>query len=521
MLLFTEYELWPQNELDLFTLKEVPENLYKEAVEYGKKYVNNDWGSLTASMYTDAQHGDFVRVYKERRIALSALSLAEYAEKNGRFMRDIIDGIWCICEESTWLLPDNSGNLRDCEIQKFDVNAARTASLLAVCVNLFRKELPLLVKKRMMYEVRRRVLEPFEEAKQLTPENVAHTLIACMFAESDEEKRRSVVDKTLAALSIFLGEYTEDGIKAKSQQSLYRWSASIFDILEILYNVTDQKFSVYSDERVRFVADSIYKAHIGSDGFAESVTEEDGARAYLFGKRMDYKKLIDFGASEFLKIKEQSLPDSANLFHKLYSLKFADEITNYGDNFDEQECGYIESMDLFVKKTKEFSVAVKGGASAAGNFMIYFENEPYVVDLEKNHNLPLVNGFTQFPNTKNSFIEKFENGISVDMSRIYPKDAGVIKWVRTIEAEEKYVIITDDYELSKNDDLRIIMLMKNKPILSGDRILIGDGTILWDGDLALRVELVKSKNYDYVYRLVFHIKDKELSGKVRIALKKS
>ncbi len=520
-MLFSEYELWPQSELDLFELKEVPESLYNDVISAGKKYINNDWGVLTASMYTDAQSDDFINGYKERRIALSSLALAEYAEKNGRFMRDIIDGIWCICEESTWMLPDTTGALRDYELQRFDINAARTASLLSLCINLFRKELSLPVKKRALYEIRRRVLEPFSDAKQLTPENVAHTFTACMFAEDDEEKRRSIVDKTLTALDYFLGQYTEDGIKAKTQQSLYRWSAYIFDVLELLYNVTDQKFSVFSDEKVRFVADSIYRAHIGSDGFSESVTEEDGARAYLFGKRMDYKKLMDFGASEFLKIKEPSLPNSTNLFHKLYSLKFASEIISYGDNFDEQECGYIDSMDLFVKKTKGFSVAVKGGSSAAGNFMAYLENEPYVVDLEKTHNLPVINGFTQFPNTKSAIVEKMENGVSVDISKTYPKNAGIIKWVRSVESEEKYVIITDDYELSKNEDLRLIILMKDKPILSGDRILIGDGTILWEGNLALRVELVKSKNYDYVYRLVFHIKDTEPSGRIRIALKKS
>ena len=519
-MLFTEYELWPQSELDLFKLKEIPEALYQEAVLEGKKYLNNDWGMLTASMYTDVQNDAFIDIYKKRRVALSALCLAEYMEKNGRFMRDIVDGIWCICEESTWILPDGTGNLRDKEFPRFDINAARTASLLVLAVHLFRKELPLGIKKRMVYEVRSRVLEPFSDAKQLTPENVAHTLITCMFAEPDEEKRRNVVDKVLAVMDIFLGEYTKDGIKAKSEQSLYRWSAYIFDILEVLYNVTDQKFSVYSDEKVKFVADSIYKSHIGSDGFSESTTEDDGVRAYLFGKRMDYKKLMDFGASEFLKISEKTLTESANLFHKLYSVKFAPEVIGYGDNFDEQECGYIDNMDLFVKKTKDFSVAIKGGSSAAGNFMAYLENEPYVVDLEKSHNLPIINGFTQFSNTKNAVVDKMENGLTVDLTRTYPKDAGIISWVRSIEAEEKYVIITDEYNLEKNDDLRVIILMKNKPILSGDRILIGEGSIVWDGNLALSVELVKSKNYDYVYRLVFHIKDTELSGRIRIALKK-
>lgn len=519
-MLFTEYELWQKSELDLFDLTGVPEFLYKEAVDGGNKYLNYDWGVLTASMYMDVHRPDFCDIYKKRRIALASLALAEHAEKKGRFLEDIINGIWCICEESTWSLPDGAGGLRDIQHPRFDVNSARTGALIALAVHLFRKELPISVKKRTLYEVKTRVLNPFSDAKQLTPENTAHALMTAMFSEPDEEKRRAFVDKALAALDIFLTEYKSGAVKASSEQSLYRRSAYIFDILEILYNVTDRKLSVYSDENVKLAAESIYKAHIGSDGFSEISAEPDGARIYLFGERMDYKKLADFGASEFLKLSEKTLPESTNLFHKLYSLKYASQIINYGDNFDEQESGYIDSMDLFIKKTKCFSVAVKGGAAAAGNFMVYLDNEPYAVDLEKSHNMPVVNGFTQLSNTKNASCEKTENGLIIDLSRTYPRDAGVIKWIRSVEAEERYVIITDDYELEKNDDLRIIMIMKDKPILSGDRILIGDGSIVWDGSLALRVELVKSKSYDYAYRLVFHVKNEGLSGRVRIALKK-
>ena len=127
----------------------------------------------------------------------------------------------------------------------------------------------------------------------------------------------------------FLCEYQKDGIRVRNEQSLYLWSAYIFDILEILYNVTDQKFSVFSEEKIKYAAESIYKAHLGSDGFSELASEDDGARIYLFGSRMDYKKLMDFGASEYVKTEEKTLPESANLFHKLYSVKYASEIIEY------------------------------------------------------------------------------------------------------------------------------------------------------------------------------------------------
>jgi len=519
-LLFTEYELWQKDELNLFDFKEIPDSLYKDVIAEGEKYLNNDWKILTASMYQDKQTEIYRDIYKKRRQAVSALALAEHVERKGRFLTELINGIWTICEESTWQLPDGSGNLRNVQNPKFNTNSARTASLIALSVHLFRSEMPESVKTRMLYEVRTRVLNLFIDAKQLTPENTAHTLMACVFSEPDEEKRRQIVDKTLSCLDSFLFEYKKEGVRANSEQSLYLWSAYIFDILELLFNVTDQKFSVFSDEKVKYALESIYKSHIGNDGFSERTSEEDGARIYLFGSRMDHKKLMDFGASEYLKIEEKALPRSTNLFHKLYSVKYATEIIEYGDNFDEQECGYIDSMDIFVKKTKNFSVAVKGGSSAAGNFMVYLNNEPYLVDLEKSHNLPVINGFSQFANTKNAECKHLDNGLTVNLAETYPKEAGVINWSRNIIAEEKYVIITDEYELSKNDDLRIIMIMREKPILSGDRILIGDAEIVWDGELALRMELVKSKNYDYVYRLIFIVKNTELKGSVRIALRK-
>ena len=520
-MLFTDYELWPPGEMNMYDMSEVPEYIYKAAYEGGNRYINNDWGVLTASLYTDANHEKYDEAYRKRRIALASLALAEYLERKGHFIEDIINGIWCICEESTWELPDGTGRLRDTSVLRTDVNTARTAALLAQTLHLFRKELPQPVKKRAAHEIKIRSTAPFAETKQhISSELCAQSLIACIFTEEDEACRRQIIEKVLTLLEEYFGEYTGGSVKVRNEQSLYSRTAYVFDILEMLYNATDRKFEIYSEDKAKLCADFIYKAYLGSDGFSEKAIDEDGARIYMFGKRLDHKQLMDFGASEFIAVSDKTLPGSFNLFHKLYSVKFASEIMHYGDNFDGQECGYIDAMDLFVKKTKDFSVAVKGGANAAGNFMAYLDNEPYVVDLEKSHNLPVINGFSQFTNTKGVKREKLENGLALDLSGTYPKEAGVVSWLRSVEAEEKFVVITDDYELSKLDDLRIILLMRNKPILSGDRILVGNGSIVWDGDMALRVELVKSKTYDYVYRLIFHIKSNELKGRVRIALRK-
>ena len=518
-MLFTEYELWPPSELDLFNMTEIPEFIMRAAISEGAAYHEYQWPQLTANMFTDCTNQTYKEESKKRRVALSCLALAEHLEKKGRFLPDIINGLWLICEETTWSMPDGSGYLKDIELPKFDTAVAKTGQLLAICYNLFQRELPLSVKKRVSYEIRKRCTLTFLEAKNFSPENVAGAFISCIFTEDNEDKRRMICDKVLDLVDDFLEKYKSDGFKAKNEHNIYLWSVYIFDILELLYCCTDNKLGVFESEKIMPVAKSIYQSYLGSDGFAEKTTETGGARIYLFGKRMDYKKLMDFGASEFMKNEDKLLSDSDNLFHKLYSVKHASEILSYGDNFDENESGYIDSMDIFIKKTKGFSVAIKGGSQSAGNLMVYLENEPYLVDLEKSHNLPIINGFSQFTNTKRAYCTKLENGLEIDLTETYPKDAGVKKWIRKVEAEEKYVIISEDFELTKNEDIRLIMLMKNKPIIAGDRIILGNGQILWDGDMNLRVELVKSKTYNYVYRLIFHVKTEENSGIVRLAIK--
>ncbi len=520
-MLSINYKLLPMADINIFDHENISQEMSYQAIKQGKKYLNFDWKSIKASVYTNELRDEFVRLYRDRRIALANLAFSEFITKSGELLPDIIDGIWAICEESTWEMPSQSeAKLRDFEHPEFQLSSVKTAALLAMTLHLFRDDLPLNVKKRIIYEIRRRALDLFFEAKNVSPESVAYALLSAVLAEPDEEKRRKAADRAIAATEVFLTGYSEDTIKAKSEISFYKWSAYIFDILEILSFATDMGDKVFDDEKVRIVAKSIYKSYIGGDGFLEHTKETDGARLYLFGKFAKVSSLENFGAGEFIKEKDITLSESYNLFHKLISLGYASEFIEYKNKETPEEAGYINSMDIYLKRTSDFSVAVKGGAYFAGNFMAYLENEPYVVDLEKYHNLPIVNGFTQFANTKKASRTEIENGISIDMSETYPHDAGVIKWIREVEATDKYIIISDEYELSKKEDLRIVMLMRNKPILSGERILIGNASVVWDGNLALRADLVRSKNYGNIYRLTFHIKNDDLCGKVRIALTK-
>ena len=77
-----------------------------EIIENGEKFLNYRWPIIRATQYMEfVKSGD--RLSQEtpsfaRRRALAALLFAEVLEYKGRFLNDIVDGLFIICEETFW-----------------------------------------------------------------------------------------------------------------------------------------------------------------------------------------------------------------------------------------------------------------------------------------------------------------------------------------------------------------------------------------------------------------------------------
>ena len=54
--------------------------------------------------------------YFSRRARLCALVSAECVEHKGRFLDEIADTVWALCEESAWQLPAHNSYIRDTQI---------------------------------------------------------------------------------------------------------------------------------------------------------------------------------------------------------------------------------------------------------------------------------------------------------------------------------------------------------------------------------------------------------------------
>ena len=83
----------------------------------GESLANVAFPPLPASAYMDfCRTGDracFEALYLARRRTLNAAVMAECATGDGRFLDQVINGIFALCEESGWQLPAHNTLVRD------------------------------------------------------------------------------------------------------------------------------------------------------------------------------------------------------------------------------------------------------------------------------------------------------------------------------------------------------------------------------------------------------------------------
>ena len=112
----------------------LPEEVRKDLIAGGQEYLSYQWPSLPATLFLEfARNGNRSRYEREhfaRRSALTALVIAECVEDQGRFLDDIANGVWALCEESFWGVPAHisaqkaGSGLPDGEEQIVDLVAA-------------------------------------------------------------------------------------------------------------------------------------------------------------------------------------------------------------------------------------------------------------------------------------------------------------------------------------------------------------------------------------------------------------
>lgn len=474
----------------------IPEEVASACIQGAEKYLGFQWPSLPATSFMAYMRTGDRRAYEDRhfprRRALAALVLGECAEGKGRFIDDIINGIWCICEESFWGVSAHNGvranePLPDVEDRYIDLFAAETAGLLAWTKYLLADELNKvthLITRRIDIELEERIKGPFisredfwwmgtvrKDVNNWTPWIVANVMSVFLLNENDRIRRANAIEKMLRCLDCFVNTYHDDGGCDEGTSYWNVAGGALFDCLDQLHLASDGKIDFFTNELVRQIGRYIYRCHIADKYF---INFADGGAKLNISKDMIYRYGMRIKDPDMIAL-AVGVPSNADIRAEPLRRSLP-AIFNYeefaGQKIRPPYIGdvWMDGIQVMVAREKEGSpeglyLAAKGGHNAeshnhndVGSCIIFVDGLPGIIDIgvetytkktfsakryeiwtmqSQYHNIPTINGQMQLPGRQYSASNVRYNAtdedavFSLDIQNAYPKEAGAVYYNRT------------------------------------------------------------------------------------------
>ncbi|MGC4190832.1 MAG: heparinase II/III family protein [Thermomicrobiales bacterium] len=428
----------------------------------GERFLGASWPELKATVFLEfARNGNrthFEDPHFARRGMLESLVLAECVEGEGRFLDDITNGVWAICEESFWgvsahsFSPHFERGLPDTQYPVVDLFAAETSALLAwthaLLAPAYRASLPVVL-DRIEREIDARILTPYlnnddwgwlglkRREGERAPNNWnpwihSNILATTLLLEPDRDRQVAIVERAIVGLDAFLSGYHEDGGCDEGTSYWGRAGASLCECLEWLRLASNGELDAFQLPLVQEIGRYIYRAHIANDwyvNFADGParTEPDANLLYRYGMRIGDEMLVAQSAEAArhtvdLPWKRESIGRTLpHLFDPIPS-----EVRERPAPLIQH--AWLPGIQVMTARERAGSMeglflAAKGGHNAeshnhndVGNFIVALDGVPQVVDVGVEtyskktfspdrydiwtmqsgyHNLPTVNGIEQ------------------------------------------------------------------------------------------------------------------------------
>ena len=484
--------------------------------------------------------------YFLRRRKLCAAVLACCVSGNAP-LDDVIDGVWCVCEETSWVISAHNVNpipgapaakeypLPDIEKPYIDLFAAQTAMILSLTRRLLQRRLddvtPLIC-RRIEKELRVRVLTPFLENDDFwwmgfrrsdlcnwTPWIVSNVMLTSCLYPMEKEKRAALLTRGCGMLDRWLGCMPADGGCDEGAGYWNMAGGALLDCLQLLSDATGGKMTFWDDRKVQNILRFPLAAEIGNGWFMNFA--DCDARPMLSGERLQYAgEMLNDPALTALGVRFRgTLADQLNdvpHFIRLLRMLFHDA----GERNEPMEKPDAWLPDLQVRMVRRdgFTLCCKGGHNGeshnhndVGSFLLYADGRPVLVDAgnmtytaqtfsdqrytlwnvrSAYHNLPMIGGQEQQPGRMfaASHVECLTDGMSLNIEGAYARDAGVQTLRRRMELTENAFMLTDSIALHQPVPVTWVFMLREKPEISENTVISGTITMVFPAALTPSIE---------------------------------
>lgn len=391
------------------------------------------WPIIKATDFMEfLKSGDRVimeKIHFDRRNHLVLFVLAELKENKGRFLPQIVNGLFTICEETFWGLSAHSFKgvsfaekpLIPSPEQPFvDLNAAETAEHLLMTITLLKE--PLLnfcpeIIDRVEYELDRRIKTRYEnhidfwwmgytrKVNNWNPWILSNILTVYLLAEKDDARKTRAIKKMLTEIQHYYDRIPSDGGCDEGPTYWFRAGASLFEFLYQLKCATCGKFDFFKDEKIGRIASYVKKAHVVKDLFINisdsHPTGKAGLMPLLFGfaKETAQADLMNFsaavykdsvGAEGLASTQEKSCSHTIRTMRRIiYTSQFLNEIEDFSVQYPlHDELELLSDLQQASLRKGALFLSAKGGHNSeshnhndVGSFTFYDGHTAVLIDV--------------------------------------------------------------------------------------------------------------------------------------------
>lgn len=512
---------------------------------------------LTATQFLaysrTGERGVFETPYFSRRKLVFGAALAECVENKGRFVDAVIDGIWLICEETSWVVsahnnqepddmyPFQHKSLPDENNPYVDLFAAQTASVLSYVLYFMKEKLDAvspLIAARAEREIEKRIIHPFmthndfwwmgygsKVVNNWNPWILSNVIDTVLLTEKDPLRKEQAISRAMIMLDHYLAAMPADGGCDEGAGYFNAAGASLLDCLESLHCASEGKIDFYNEPHIAAIGSYPAKVHIAGKyylNFADCDAKPfvDGERLYTYGKRTGNQELMKLGAAIFTgsPLKERiMIQDTPQVNRVLFSL-----FLDIEDQPEPEPEPFMQLPDLqvFAWYQNGIFAAIKGGHNDEshnhndiGSFMVYADGEPEVIDMgnkvytaatfgpnryqlnntrSKNHNVPLIGSTEQRAGRVYAAknVMADQNGVRLDIADAYPAEAKVDSLIRTFSNADGKVTLSDTVKLTEPQTVTWTFMLRNEPVVKQGEIHFGKLKLLYHPSLNAAVEKI-------------------------------
>ena len=486
-------------------------------IKDGNEQLSYAWKAITATQYLEYERTGSRTVmegpYGANAKALGSLVYAELAEGKGRYMDQIINGVWYYCDMPSWVLSAHlpvqktRRNLPDFHEQIIDLGSGDTGAFLSWVYYFFHDEFDKvnpIISTRLKEMINQRILVPYMERNDYwwqgfnykpgdiinnwNPWVNTNVMLSYLLVESDENKMIAGVYKTMQSVDQFINYVKSDGACEEGPSYWDHAAGKLYDYLEILKRATGGKLNLFNEPLVKKMGEYIANCYVGNGwvvNFADASARGGGnpRLIYRYGQAVESNTLTQFAynlgksqksapefvvSRDFFRTIENYITDTAYLLNQN---KFSFSNTHW----------YPETQVLFSQNEKGLFLAAKGGFNNeshnhndVGTISIYIKGTPFIVDAgvgtytrqtfgkerytiwtmqSQYHNLPMINGYVQrFGDVYAATKVSFDEKrhlLSMDIAGAYDSAAKIKSWIRQIKLTDNSVNVEESFSLDE------------------------------------------------------------------------